>query len=581
MYNKLKELIKKENIRNIIILFIISIFICIPLLNTKLNIGYDDGVQHIARLMGTFQSITEKQNFSVIMSKFCNSFGYSWNIFYSPLTAYVPLIFRLITTSFVTCIKLFLFLITFLSALTMYNFVKEVSKNKKIAVVAAIFYLFAPYRFTDMYLRNALAELTTFVFLPMVFQGLYGILKQKPKREYILIIGAIGLILTHTIVTLYTAIICLIYLLTQIKELKNKKIQNKIIISLIFIIIITSFFWAPLLEHKLSTNYEVFKPGRMERTDVLVAFKLSFDKLFVTFSNSNMIYEIGLLSIAVLIFTPIVMKRLKKKCKNTDFYRFYKFSLITSIVLLIMTLNIFPFEHLPATLKMIQFSFRLLEFTSFFLAFVVSINIYVLAKKRIRYTEIIIITCVLVLLSLSFLSHLNYTDNLNEELLWPAVKVTAETGRVHAGCASFEYLPCKAFEHRNYIETREDKIIVLEGNVIIENQQKNGTNLICDISNVEEQAKLELPYIYYLGYEALIEQNGKLTKLETYETDNGFLGIILPKLENAKLKVSYEGTTVMKISTFISILGTIILASGFILRNVKKQKEIITNNENS
>ena len=36
------------------------------------------GVQHIARLMGTFQSIEENQKFPVIMSNFCNGFGYSW-----------------------------------------------------------------------------------------------------------------------------------------------------------------------------------------------------------------------------------------------------------------------------------------------------------------------------------------------------------------------------------------------------------------------------------------------------------------------------------------------------------------------
>ena len=110
----------------------------------------------------------------------------------------------------------------------MYFFTKEVTKNKKIALVAGIFYLFAPYRFTDMYLRNALAELTTFAFLPMVFHGLYGILKSKPKREYLLIVGSIALLLTHTIITMYTAIICFIYLLTQIKQLKRKQVINKV-----------------------------------------------------------------------------------------------------------------------------------------------------------------------------------------------------------------------------------------------------------------------------------------------------------------------------------------------------------------
>lgn len=180
---KIKSLLQKENTKNILILFIASFFICIPLLNKNINVFYDDGVQHVCRLIGTYQTLQEKQIFPVIMSNFCNGFGYSWNLFYSPLTAYIPLIFKIFGASFINCIKLFMFFITFLSGVTMYFFTKEVTKNKKIAVIAGIFYIFAPYRFTDMYIRNALAELTTFVFLPMVFHRTIWNFKTKTKKR--------------------------------------------------------------------------------------------------------------------------------------------------------------------------------------------------------------------------------------------------------------------------------------------------------------------------------------------------------------------------------------------------------------
>ena len=132
------------------------------------------GVQHIARLMGTYQSIKEGQTYPVIMSNFCNGFGYSWNIFYSPLTAFLPLIFKIFGASFIGCIKLFMFATVLVSGIAMYFFTLEVTKNKKIALLSGLFYIFSPYRLTDMYARNALAELTSFMFLPMVFHGLYG-----------------------------------------------------------------------------------------------------------------------------------------------------------------------------------------------------------------------------------------------------------------------------------------------------------------------------------------------------------------------------------------------------------------------
>lgn len=554
--SKIKAILEKENVKCIIILFIASLFICMPLISKKIDITYDDGIQHIARLMGTYQSITEGQSFSAIMSNFCNGFGYSWNLFYSPLTAYLPLIFKIFGASYIECIKIFMFLSVFASSITMYFCTKEITKNKKIAVLAGIFYVFAPYRLTDMYLRNAFAELVSFTFLPMVFQGVYGILKNKPKREYIFIAGCVGLILTHTVITLYVAIICFIYLLTQFKKLKeSKKIIIKLIIYIITILIITSFFWIPLLEHKFNANYEVFKPGRMERTDVLIAFKLNFSDLFITKSSNIMIYEIGLVSVIALILTPVVIKKINKKLKGTDCYYFYLFSLITGIVCAIMTLNIFPFEHLPAVLKMLQFSFRLLEFSSFFFAFVVAINIKILIKK-INYKDIFVITGLLMITTLMFVSHLHFSEeDIDESKLWPAVAVTENTGRVHAGCASFEYLPCKAFENRKYIEQRPDDVIVLNGTANIENKQKNGTNLSCDINNVTEETEIELPYIYYLGYKVTLENNGKKQNLKTFETENGFVGVKVSNIENGTLKVKYTGTTLMHISRFISVIG--------------------------
>ena len=563
----IEKILKKETTINIVILLFVSIIVCLPLLNQNLNIGYDDGVQHIARLMGTYQSIEEGQTFPVIMSKFCNNFGYSWNIFYSPLTAYMPLIFKIFNVSFIACIKCFIFCMVFLSGITMYFFMQEVTKNKKIALIAGILYIFAPYRFTDMYLRNALAELTSFVFIPMIFHGLYGILKEKDKREYLLIIGSCLLVLTHSVIAIYTAIICLIYILTQIKKLKIKMIRNKLLISLIFIVIITSFFLLPLFEHKNATQYEVFKPGRMERTEVLVAFKLNLSELFVTPKDNNMIYEIGWLSIVLLLATPIVIKGTKKR-RNTDSFRFYIFSLITGIVCCIMTLKLFPFEKLPATLKMLQFSFRLLEFSSFFFAVVVSINFVTLintfykrykkSKKKVSYRDVEFVIVILTLLSLTFISHLKYSDNINESILWPAVPVTEKTGRVHAGCASFEYLPSKAFENRSYIETREDKVIVISGNPEISNEEKQNTNLKFDISTSEETI-LELPYIYYLGYSVTLEQDNTKTSLETFETDKGFIGIKISNANNAKVKIEYTGTNLMKVSSIISGLGILLL----------------------
>lgn len=165
----------KQKLKDYLIILMFTIVVCIPLLNKNLDVYRDDGVQHIARLMGTYQSITGGENPPVITSNFCNEFGYSWNIFYSPLTAYLPLILRIFTNSFEVILKMFMFLLSFLSGIAMYEFVKNITKNNNAAILAGILYILAPYRLTDMYMRVAISELASFVFLPVLFQGMYNI----------------------------------------------------------------------------------------------------------------------------------------------------------------------------------------------------------------------------------------------------------------------------------------------------------------------------------------------------------------------------------------------------------------------
>lgn len=561
---KIKEILKDEKYYSLIIILISSIFICLPLMSKKTDMTYDDGIQHIARLMGTYQSIEEGQ--VSIMSNFCNGFGYSWNIFYSPLTAFLPLIFKILGFSFTMCIKLFMFLVVFLSGYLMYIFTKKVTKNNNIAIIAGILYIFAPYRLTDMYIRNALAELTSFVFLPLIFLGLYNIfeIEEDKKQNYILAIGTIGLILTHTVITMYTAIIALIYVLINIKKLKDKNIMKSLIINILLILIITSFFWVPLLEHKWVTDYEVFKPGRMERTEVLISYKLDLYRLFFTKTNDYMIYNIDLITLIGLILTPIAIKKLK----DEPYYKLYIFMLVTGIVLAIMTLKVFPFEHMPPILKMIQFTFRLLEFTSFLFAFVSAVNIATVCKINLR--ELIILLVALIILTIPYKSQIRTLENFDENMLWPAVPVTQDTGRVHAGLASFEYLPSKAFENRKYIETRTPNAIVMNENsaTIIENESKNGTKMSFDIKYVLEETEIELPYIYYLGYDVTLKTANEKIKLQTFETDNGFVGIKLPILEEGKIEVKYTGTWIMNVSNFISLIGVCIFI-GIYLKEYK------------
>lgn len=534
---------KEKEIINYILIIIASIIISIPLANKSLNIYRDDGIQHICRIIGTEQTLADKQFLPMIMSNLCNNFGYSWNIFYSPLTAYMSVVFRIFNFSYVNCLKLCMFVIVLLSGLTMYKLTLRITKNKKLATLASIIYILAPYRITDMYIRTALAELASFIFIPIVFEGLYIIVNEE-KKSYKLALGAAGLILTHQVIAMYTVIICFAYLIVFFKKLKSKTVLKNVGVNLLFCILMTSFYWVGLLQHYFNTSYEVFVPGRMEREEVLIFYKAKFSQLFITSSEQTMVYAIGLLSVIGLVLTPIAYKKIPEEYKKT-----YMFFLITGVILIGMTLSIFPFEKLPQALTMLQFTFRLFTFTSFFFAFVVATNFAILIKN-FKTLDIVVPLTISILLLVPYKSKLDFNLKDNEERLINGVRITENTGRVHAGMASMEYLPTKAFKNLKYIANRKDEVIVLDNNeAVISDYTKQASNMNCKISNINKETTIELPYIYYLGYRVYADGQ----EIKYTESDNGFIQINIAK--DSQIKVKYLGTNEMLISYAVSIIS--------------------------
>lgn len=553
----MKKILKNKNILSYLIIFFASIFLCIPLFSKYMDITTDDGIQHIYRLVGTYNSIVEsfsKGNiFPVIMSNFCNEFGYSWNIFYSPLTAYIPLVFKVFTNSYILSLKIFIWITVLLSGIFMQKLVKSISKSNAASVISAIIYMSTPYHLTDIYTRVAVAEISVFVFLPMLFIGLHNLMHKKQKYGFYIAISASFLILSHNILTIYTAIFSAIYILCNYKALKNIEALKTILISVILILLCTSFYWMPLLEHRFATEYEVFAPNRMYNDNTLISTKLNLKELIYLEHNNFKLY-IGLPIIIGVLITIFYINKLKKPLrKEILIYT------VLGFISIFMVSTYSPITHFPNILKMIQFVWRLMTYVSFFLSIVVGIGFNkFINHKFIKETLIIVLISGYVI----FVTTNNYSKTntiiKDEEFLTP-VEVIPETGRVHAGLASFEYLPKKAFKNRNYIETRSKDALCISGKVDITNCNKDGTNMEFNIENANN-CIIELPYIYYLGYEARLESNNTITKLNIEESDKGFLCVKLDNVEQGTITVKYVGTTIMKISYVLSGMGIVGLA---------------------
>lgn len=544
-----EKILKNRKLVDIVILILVGFLLCIPLLKSDINVYADDGIQHIARAFGTLNSIIQDGLYPNIISSFSNNFGYSWNLFYGPLSTYGIIAVNIVFRNFIVSYKIFAILCLILSGIFMHKFALKLTNNNNASVLISILYMTFPYHLTDLYLRNAIGEFTSFVFIPLVFLGLYNLFYTE-DNNYHLAIGAICLILTHNISTLLVIIFSLFYIIFNLEKIKETRVKKELLLNVVFILFITSFFWAPMIETKFDADYRVYEKEAMTTSESTADSGLKANQLFVTQNDGSYIFELGPHIIIMIALSVMVFRYVKTELKEN-----YVIFLIGGLISLWMSTKYFPWKYLPYEACIIQFPWRMLMMSGFFFSLVCGINIYTIVKK-FNYKDVIVISLIAIgytAIFLQFLPKDNIT-NIDELILG---EFSGKEIEVVAGAGKGEYLPSRAYDDRFYIATREDKIYILEGNAEIEDEVKNGKNLTANIKTFEDEYTLfELPYVYYPGYEVRID--GMIT--ETFETEKGFLGFLMGKGDSAEITVRYTGTKVMKTSMLISFISIIIFS---------------------
>ena len=423
----------RKHIIYIFLIFVVGSIISIPLLNNKLNVLKDDGIQHIIRI----NEITEcLKNFesTKISNNLCNGFGYSWDIFYGNFTSIIPGIINIFVGSGINTFKLFLYILLILSGISMYISTYKMFNKHELSIIASVIYMCAPYHLNDMYIRYAVAEFASFIFIPLVFSGLYCILnnnnnsgdKNSDRKNLLnnkegyeqkensntgicmLILGSSGLIITHLISTTITAIFAFIYLIFNFRKLKDIKILKKILLSILLILMVTSYFWIPLLENSINTKYEVYEPNKMSSSESVNYHRVELKDLISNKDNFQ-IHELGIVTIALVLLTIYSIWKMDRE-KRKIVLIFLGFGIIS----ILLTTKLINWEYVPKIFLFIQFPWRMLEFSSYFLSVVASVS-FCSTIKNVKIIDVLYVLLITVLLTGIFKDRIDYNDEKVEE----------------------------------------------------------------------------------------------------------------------------------------------------------------------
>jgi hypothetical protein len=186
----------------LILTLLLSLFAVGPLMQPGYFWGAHDARSHAYFLFEFNKSIQDGILWPRWGPDWAFGYGYPfWNI-YGPLAYFVGEGVYLLGFDYVSAVKIVFGLSVLGSAATMYLFVRRLL-GRPAGLIAGLVYVYVPYRLFDLYVRAALAESASFVFIPLVFWGFLELV-DRPRLKALIgtALAYAGLVLTNNAVGL-------------------------------------------------------------------------------------------------------------------------------------------------------------------------------------------------------------------------------------------------------------------------------------------------------------------------------------------------------------------------------------------
>ncbi|TLG80927.1 6-pyruvoyl-tetrahydropterin synthase-related protein [Vagococcus zengguangii] len=499
---------------------------------------------HFNRFVGVIESLSSGNGLPKINTIFLNGWGYPSPLFYGDFILSFGFIFYKLGFTALTSYKLFLMTLTFFCFVSTYYSMKVVVKKIEIAYLIALLYTLSTFRLYDLFVRNALGEAIAFIFLPLIFVGMWSIRsKQEPSRWLLLALGMSGLVMTH----LLTTIIVIIFLLLMIIIDNRSYLRNKTnFISLLkaagLTLGLSAMFVWPMLEQLVKMKLTI----NTNQLPIKSLFLTDFGKL-IQQSLSNHALVSG--NIGLLLLAPLVIRGILGRDKaNNSLVKLADTVAILGVLTMMAGTSLLPWDTLIKLpiISFIQFPFRWLSIATLLLA--ISGGIYLfewtnsaVQVKLARVALLILIT----FLTMSYSQKISRTKGdkvINQTAIQPQQIGTGE-----------EYLPIET--DKTWVLSQTRALRYNKSQIEISQESVAGTTITFNYENAN-QAQVSLPLLYYPGYQAI----NNVSKEKLVITTGKHGEMVLNSLNGkGEIQVSYEGTLIQKVSLCVSLISTIIL----------------------
>ncbi len=376
------------------------------------------------------------------------------------------------------------------------------------------------------------------------------------KPQYIFL-GFLGLINTHIISTIITLVICLIMIMFGIKKsIKNIKNLVKLVVLAVIVLLISSYFWMPMLEQLYFQKFKLSNPWKTASDDTYTLFNYL----------GNWKYSIGFsVSIALLLLLyGILTNKISKESKI-----FFGYFVGISVFLLSPII----WKRLSYFLNFLQFKWRLISILTVIITLSISLAYrdYLKDSSDKKNKKILIISFIILFLLTIYNYH--FEDTIDFKMDEKFVYANIYSGTQSLGIGA-EYMPIELQDAYSLYKINPNSAYT-STNYTIDDEIKGvkypNLNFIFNNSGID-QKEITIPFVYYYGYVANITtKEGETYPIEVSKDKNGLVKIQIPKNLEGEIRVWYNGTKIQKISLIISVVSIISTIVGlFIIKRRKR-----------
>lgn len=565
-----------KNIKYAVCYLVIILMASIPLFNNYLIRGHDIYF-HLMRIEGLAQGLRAGEFPVRIQPAWYDGYGYAVSVFYSDLFLYPAALLRLLGISLQDAYKVYVVLCNIATTLISgYSFGK-IFRKREIGVFGSCLYTLAPYRLVNLYTRGALGEYTGMIFWPLLIYSCILLLNedrnkvQLQKGAVLMGISMAGMLQSHMLTAEIACMVLLLLVIVHCRRIFHKEVILAGCGAVAVALGLSAWFLIPFLDYMLFGRFNI---NSIRNNDIMIQRQGTFlSQVFAIFDNAvgqsldagagtagDFTQGVGLslmLSVIILMLLCIWGYLKQEERRNRQIT-------ITAaglgVLMVVMSTLYFPWDRLCRISRIFRYIIVKIQFPWRFTGVAVGL-LAVVWCAVLNYTEReydrrkkVITICLAVGILLLSVGH--FVIDLNQRAERTQVRSVEEMDTFVA--SGEEYLPVDTVLDK--LKTQE---LYKDDCVEISDVVYHGTSITMHVKNTSaQQMGLELPRLYYAGYQALeVTEEGQHFPIEVTDGTNHVIKLMIPEETEGNITLSFREPWYWRLAEIITLLsaGIVIL----------------------